>query len=205
MDESGGISPAGEKSWAMQPGDDAPPRPVLDLAAACVRQVLAAHRVALDFTPETLPFLDHYLREARAEVRSRPDTLPLVAHAAGAYLGEVVRKSHVCWWRLDGHDPGAWRLEFRDAYLAFYPVQVVHTALTRDQDDPAFSGLEMPRADLESLAARLAALPEVGEEEYFAPSTRAEILDIAVDALVARRASEPDGLRQLEPSDYEGG
>lgn len=205
MDESAGISPAGEKSWTMQPGDEAPPRPVLDLAAACVRQVLAAHRVELDFTPDTLPILDHYVREARASLGARPEALPLLAHAAGVYLGEVVRRCHASWWRLDGNDPGAWRIEFRDAYMAFYPVQVVHTALTRDQEDPAFSGLEMPRADLEALAARLAALPPVDEEEFFAPSTRAEILDIAIDALVARRIDEPDGLRQLEPSDYEGG
>jgi hypothetical protein len=203
VDGASSITPAGEKSWAQRPDDDAAPRQVLDLAAACVRQVLAAHRVELDFTPATLPVLDHYLNEARAAVGARPETLPLIAHSAGAYLGEVVRRSHACWWRIDGNDPGAWRLELRDCYLAFYPVQVVHTALTRDQEDPAFSGIEMPPADLEALAARLEALPPVGEDEYFAPSTRVEILDIAVDAVVARRAAEPDGIRQLGPSDYE--
>jgi len=81
------------------------PAAVLDLAEACVRYVERAVGVKLDFTPETLPLLDHYIGGARDVLsgRARPtegaEPVDLVAQAAGAYLGEVIRRRHPCWWR----------------------------------------------------------------------------------------------------------
>jgi hypothetical protein len=117
----------------------------------------------------------------------------------------VVRRSHACWWRIDHADPGSWRLEFRNVWLSFYPVQVVYTALTRDDGDNSFPGFEMNPSDRDALLARLEALPKVSEQEYFAPSTKLEVLDIAVDALVAQRARSSEVAMPYGPSDYEGG
>ena len=66
------------------------PLPIQDLANACVRFVERSVGIALDYTPETLPILDHYLRGVRAT--SRDEITNLVAPAAGAYFGEVVRR-----------------------------------------------------------------------------------------------------------------
>jgi hypothetical protein len=145
--------------------------------------------------------VDHYVDEARTSLSEHPETLPLTAHAIGAYLGEVVRRNHACWWRIDHDDPGAWRLEFREVLLTFYPVQVAYAALER-ADEELFSGFELPPEDRESLCERLAQLPAVSEQEYYAPSTHLDVLDIAVDALLARRAREPAMVRAYEPADY---
>ena len=66
------------------PRDAPPPEAVAELAAACVRFVATKYKVPLDFEPETLSLLDHYLEEGRKAAREKPETAALVAHAAGA-------------------------------------------------------------------------------------------------------------------------
>ncbi|MEZ4437595.1 MAG: hypothetical protein R3B72_00780 [Polyangiaceae bacterium] len=197
------VSPASRGSVVMDLDEVHPPGKVIELAANCVRFILAKYKVELDFTPDTLSLVDHYVDEAREAIAERPELLAVTAHAIGAYLGEVVRRSHACWWRIDHEDPGAWRLEFRTVYLSFYPVQVAYAALTREEDEASFSGFEMEDEDREALITRLADLPGVSEEAFFAPSTKLEVLDIAVDALLAKRAREPDAVRPYAPEDYD--
>jgi hypothetical protein len=199
-----GVSAAGPHTIAMGAVDDPAPGQVLELAAACVRFVLAQVKIEPDFTSETLALVDHYVAEAAGAVKDRPEALALTAHALGAYLGEVVRRRHACWWRIDDADPGAWRLEFRNVFLSFYPVQVAYASLTRTEDDASFSGFELPDKDRDGLIDRLAQLPEVREDEYWAPSTKLEVLDIVVDALLAQRAQDPLGAGPLGPEDYAG-
>jgi len=57
---------------------------VRDLADSCVRFVQRALRVELEYTPETLPILDHYLREAHGI--EREEVLNLVAPRASDWL-----------------------------------------------------------------------------------------------------------------------
>jgi hypothetical protein len=231
---AGGISPPGTDAYVGQaddPVEAAAPAEVLELAAACVRFVGSRLGIQPDFTNETLPLVDHYVAEGRAALGERPEALPLAAHAVGAYLGEVVRRRHRCWWRLDTAHPEAWRLEFELVLLAFYPVQVAHQLLTRacrehagdagaslsDEDAPddlgaaedleeqhveAFGGFELGESDRDAVAARLAELPPVSEHEYYLPSTRLEVLDIVVEALLACRALRGDLTRDLGPADY---
>jgi hypothetical protein len=99
-----------------------PPEPVADLAEGCVRFVERALGVRLDYRPETLPLLDHYLEQARSATSERVEALPVVAQMAGAYFGEVIRRRHASWWRMEGQDPTFWQLEFESVYLAFSPV-----------------------------------------------------------------------------------
>src|SRR5580692_10141085 len=112
---------------------DPPPEQVRDLAEACVRFVERAVGVRLDYEPETLSLLDHYLVGARAAARERPEAGALVAHAAGAYFGEVVRRRYASWWRFEGDDPSGWRIELQPVYLSFSPVQLVADALFRER------------------------------------------------------------------------
>lgn len=205
-DEGPGITLAGPNTQAMDPDEVHPPGRVMELAASAVRFIFASVKVEPDFSREALALLDHYTTEARAAVAARPETLPLTAHALGAFLGEVVRRHHRCWWRIDPKDPSAWRLEFGNVHLAFYPVQVMHTALLRDEEDEegaAFSGFELDPQSQRELADRLENLPGVSEETYFTPSLKVEILDILVDALLAKRARNPDAARPYVPGDYE--
>ena len=57
---------------------------VQELADACVRYVRAAVGVELDYQPETLPALDHYVSSRRQEVAERPE--------AAATAGEAKRR-----------------------------------------------------------------------------------------------------------------
>jgi len=186
----------------------ATPDRVRDLAEGCVRFVEKALGVRLDHTPETLSILDHYLEEGRKSAAERPEMATLLAHAAGAYFGEVVRRRYPSWWRLEGDDPAFWRIELEPVYLSFSPVQLMADALLRrgtGPEDGAGEQLDLDEQDQEAVAARLAELPPVPEAEFYAPTTRLEVIDIAVDAIRARRMAEgePEGAA-LRPEDYEG-
>ncbi len=188
------------------------PEAVLERVASCVRFVSGSLEFELDFTRETLGVLDHYVEQARESLQGRPEAAPLVAEAVGAYLGEVIRRIHHCWWCLDDPDPARWRLDFAHALLSFYPVQAVYAALGRagdddearagDDDDEGDPGFGLRDDDRAVVWARLAELPAVSEQEYYAPSTRLEVIDIALDALMGRALADPDGPRTYGPADY---
>lgn len=187
---------------------DAAPDRVRDLAEACVRFVERSIGVKLDYQPETLSLLDHYVAEARRTAGERPEAAIVVAHAAGAYFGEVVRRRYPSWWRAEGDDPAFWRIELEPVYLSFSPIQLVADALLRGgegaESEAAGERLELEEADREAVAARLAELPPVPEDEFYAPSTRLEVIDIAVEAIRARRMSEGDEAdAALRPDDYD--
>ncbi len=195
-----------------------PPPAVEDLAEGCVRFVERALGVRLDYRPETLPLLDHYLEQARRATSERVEALPVVAHMAGVYFGEVIRRRYPSWWRMDGDDPTYWQIQFESVYLAFSPVLFVREALTRDHapeaardvaDDPLSgdpAALELEEQDREAVATRLAELPQVSEDEYYAPSTRLEVIDIAVDAIRSRRLAAGEEVDSvLDPADYDQG
>jgi hypothetical protein len=190
------------------PADAPSPDEIVDLAASCVRFVERATKIALDGSPETLPILDHYLKGSANPAAAREEARELVVLAAGAYLGEIVRKRYPSWWRLEDGLVEA-RIELRDVFLAFSPMQMVRDALDaymasdegeRDNDAAVF---ELDDADRPDVEMRLAELPAVPPEEYYAPSTRLEVLDIAVDAIRTKRIASGDPELALEPEDYD--
>ena len=190
-------------------GVAAPPERVRELAEACVRFVERAVGVKLDYEAETLSLLDHYLEEGRKAAREKPETANLVAHAAGAYFGEVVRRRHASWWRTEGDDPAFYRIELESAYLSFSPVQLMADALLRSdeestEEEDASERFELDPDDRDAVAERLAELPPVSDRDFYAPSTRLEVIDIAVEAIRARRMGEGDQPEAaLRPEDYE--
>jgi hypothetical protein len=186
-----------------------PPERVGELAEACVRFVERAIGVKLDYEAETLSLLDHYLEEGRKAAREKPETAALVAHAAGAYFGEVVRRRHASWWRVEGDDPAFYRIELEAAYLSFSPVQLMADALLRSdeestEEEDASERLELDNEDRDAVAQRLAELPPVSDREFYAPSTRLEVIDIAIEAIRARRMGAGDQADDaLRPEDYD--
>jgi hypothetical protein len=200
------LPPLDEKERALLAAP--PPAAVLDLAEACIRFVERAVGVKLDFTVETLPLLDHYVAGARDVLSGRAtaepgaEPLDLVAQAAGAYLGEVMRRRYPSWWRV-GSEGVDHRLEFHRLYLVVQPIALIHEALALDAEKGVheLGGLDMDEEDKEAAMARLGELPEVPFEEFVAPSTRVEVLDIVIDAVrvLHTQAGRP---LALEPSDY---
>jgi hypothetical protein len=118
----------GQSHAACAHGTDAPPPVIADLAASCIRFVKQSVGFTLDFEPETLPVLDHYVELARKAVHERKETAPLVAQAIGAYLGEVTRRKYGGFWRTED-DPRSFRVEFEPVYLVLRPIELASRAL----------------------------------------------------------------------------
>jgi hypothetical protein len=178
-----------------------PPPAVAELCAACVRFVATKYKMQLDFTSDTLSFVDQYVREGRAELALKPEALDLLQASIGAYLGEVMRRAFGGEWFCDGEHDG-WRLDMTYVYLTFNPIGMAREALTQRTEDGWHAHLETEPAEREMLEARLKALSEVEEDEYYAPTTRFDIVDIAVSALRAKMVDDGHGDVRFTREDY---
>jgi hypothetical protein len=178
-----------------------PPPQVAELAAACVRFVASRYGAALDFEPETLSFVDHWVREARAEITVRPEVVEVVQAAAGAYLGEVVRRAFGGSWRLEGHHAD-WRLQLDRVYCSFNPIGMAREALLLEGADGWGAHFELDPAEADAIEQRLAALPPASDDEFYAPSTRFDVVSILFEAL--RESLRSRGLADVRfaPEDY---
>lgn len=148
-----------------------PPTAVGDLAEACARFVERALGVRLDGTQDTLPLLDHYLAQV-AEGKPSDDLVGLVAPAAGAYFGEVLRIAlGEGAWELDPAAPDDARLVLAGGRLRIAPTQAALEAILGRVPEDAPPVLEAPR-DAETVRAALAVFGEVREDDFFRLSVR---------------------------------
>jgi Family of unknown function (DUF6278) len=180
-----------------------PPAEVAELAAACVRFTTARYGVMPDFTPDTLSLVDQWLRDARREIEERPETVQVVQAAAGAYLGEVVRRAFGARW-VTGEDHAGWLLCMSTVYCAFNPIGMAREALMLDAAEGWHAHFELDPGEKDLIEARLAALPEVADEDFYSPSTRFDVVNIVVDALREHMRSSGLGDVRFTPQDYEG-
>jgi len=184
----------------------APPEPVPEYATACLEYVRRALGFELDFTAETLPVLDHYVTTVRETLTERPEIAGLVARAAGAYFGEVVRTVIPGFWRIPSPNVHDFQLCARLAFLWVNPVGIAYDALYggSDHDGPR-SMLRCAPEDREFLERRLATLPPVPEDQYYLFTTRLEVLEVANEALHARLEEQGYGESELTDEDYAAG
>ncbi len=139
---------------------DGGPEQVLEFASQAVEYVRRALGVTLEYNSETLPVLDHYLRQvvtasasrpangrpgngksgngkpAGSAAGDRPPATALVAATAGAYFGEVVRRRLGGSWHLPSADPGSWRLVLPSG-LWFWPVAMARATILGPEGDTA--------------------------------------------------------------------
>jgi hypothetical protein len=171
---------------------------------ACLDYVRRAVGVELDFSPETLPVVDHYASLASQTLGDRPELSALTASAVGAYFGEVVRGRIPGFWRIPSANVHDWAVCSKFVFLSFNPVGVAYDALFRSNEhDGPRSMLRVAAEDREYLSRRLETLPPVPEAEYYLLSTRFEVIEVAAEALRARL--EESGYSEIEydESDYE--
>ena len=180
-----------------------PPAAVAELAAACVRFVATRYGIHLDFDPDTLSLVDQWVKDARLELKDNPSLVDIVQGAAGAYLGEVIRRAFGATWSTAG-EHSEWRLMMASVYCAFNPLGMAREALFLGEAEGWHAHFELDPGERELIEARLAALPEVDEDDYYAPSTRFDMVHTIVDALreMARATGRADV--RFEASDYEG-
>jgi hypothetical protein len=164
--------------------------------------VAAKYGLTLDFQPDTLSLLDQWVRDARREASERPETALLVQSAAGAYLGEVMRREFGATWSTQG-DYADWRLYLEPVYCAFNPIGMAREAILLGPQEGWHAHFELDPAEAEAIESRLAALPQVDEEEYYAPTTRYDIVCIVVEALREGMRARGMGDVTFGPEDYE--
>jgi hypothetical protein len=172
---------------------------VRELADACVQYVQKATGVALDFQADTLPLLDHYL----AQVPKNDEAVrSLVAPAAGAYFGEVVRRAFPCRWHAPVDDFGAWRIEFENVFLHFNPVALAHEAIMSTEVVEGGAGFGVLDQDLEAVRAGLEALGTISEDDYFKLATRLEVLATVVDRLAGQSIGDGGPVVRFDADAY---
>jgi hypothetical protein len=197
------LEPESDLEPSPDPRDAPPPTAVAELAAACVRFVAAKYKVPLDFEPETLSLVDQYVRDGREELRAKPEALELLQASIGAYLGETMRRAFGATWFCEG-DYDGWRLDFTFVYLTFNPIGMAREALALATADGWHAHLEADAGEREILEQRLASLGEIDEEEYYAPTTRFDVVEIAVDTLRAKMQDDGNADVTFGPDDYRG-
>lgn len=193
----------------MAPGDEAPPV-IAQLADGCVRFVQQALSLPLDFSAETLPILDHYVRERGRE--GGEAIRDLMAPATGAYFGEVVRRTlGYVRWHCPGDDYEAFRLEFEPFFLSFNPIGVAVEVILKGQAAGPGAHFDVLDEARELLKEALGKHARVPTEDYYTFTMRYEVLEQVSDVLFAlegarkeRRLFGPDVYRaargELSPS-----
>ena len=178
------------KSWSQGAVTDAaePGASPQELAESCVRFVREAVGFELDYTPDTLPVLDHYVRSgvaAAAEAgRAQEQLVALLAPAAGAYFGEVVRRRLAgARWYSGGDVYQDYRIEFEPFFLCFNPIGIaMEVAAQADVGDwnAHFQLLDEARPLVERA---LQASGAVRTPDYYTFSVRFEVLQQVADLL----------------------
>jgi hypothetical protein len=99
-------------------------------------------------------------------------------------------------------DYGGWRLFFTIVYLAFNPLGMGREAISM-QDEPGWNAhLQLDPGEREEIEQRLAAMPEVDEDEYYLPTTRLDVVTGIVETLRARAEASGTGDVTFTPEDY---
>ena len=136
--------------------------------------------VALEYDSDTLPLLDHYLRNVPED---QPAATALVVVTAGAYFGEVVRRRLGGRWELAAEDVD-WRIVLPTG-LNFSPAGFVAAAIAQADLDDLDSELDAPPRMKPYVQQALARMGEVSIDDYYSLCGRLDTLEHVHEVLVA--------------------
>lgn len=179
--------------------DEAPAR-VREYAEQAVEYVRRALGVTLEYDSDTLPLLDHYLREVPT---GQDATLQLVILTSGAYFGEVVRRRLGGRWDTSGEE-AQWRVVLPTG-LTFSPLGFVASAIVQGESEDIDSAIDAPPRMKPYLQQALQRMGEVSEEDYYSLCGRLDTLEhlhevlVAVAAQMMGNADEPEDDVAPEP------
>jgi hypothetical protein len=160
--------------------DEAVPARVREYADQVVDYVQRALGVKLEYDSNTLPLLDHYLRNVPD---SQPATLKLVVATSGAYFGEVVRRRLGGRWELSADDVD-WRVVLPTG-LNFSPAGFVAAAIAQADLDDLDSEFDAPPRMRPYVQQALERMGEVSIEDYYSLCGRLDTLEHVHEVLVA--------------------
>jgi hypothetical protein len=159
--------------------DSVPPR-VREYADQAVSYVRRSLGIQLEYDSNTLPVLDHYLRNVPED---QPAALQLVVATSGAYFGEVVRQHLGGRWELADKE-AEWRIVLPTG-LNFSPVGFVAAAIARADLEDLDSEIAAPPRMLPYVQRALARMGEVTIDDYYSLCGRLDTLEHVHEVLVA--------------------
>ena len=167
----------------MLESEAAIPQQIADWAETCRDFVKQTLSLELDYTPDTLPILDHYLR-TKAEQAS-DEVRDLLTPPLGAYFGEVVRRSmQGVRWHAAADEYEHYRLEFEGVFLHFNPLGIAAEALVGDDVDGFGANFQILDEAREAVEEALARNDRVTSEDYYSFTIRFETLELVVSVLL---------------------
>ena len=182
------------------PGLEPAPPEVTEYAGQAVEYVRRAVGLPLEYDSDTLPLLDHYLR---AVPRDNAAAAHLVAAAAGAYFGEVIRRLLGGSWELPSSDPGEWRMVLPSG-LWFSPAAMALAAIHGADEDAVDevtnpdvgapvegewdASLHAPPGLQPVVAQVLERMAEVSAEEFYSLCCRLDTLEHVQSVLAGARS-----------------
>ena len=184
--------------------DSVPPR-VREYADQAVSYVHRALGVQLEYDSDTLPVLDHYLRNVPED---QPAALQLVVATSGAYFGEVVRQRLGGRWELADQE-AEWRIVLPTG-LNFSPVGFVAAAIARADLEDLDSEIAAPPRMVPYVQRALARMGEVSVDDYYSLCGRLDTLEHVHEVLVAVAAQmmgdvDPDDdAGEVDPAEDDG-
>lgn len=178
----------------------AAPQAIADLSDSCIRYVQRALGIELDYTQDTLPVLDHYIRTLPKEPGPIVD---LVAPTCGAYFGEVIRRTlGGIRWHVDGTEHANYRLEFERCFLHFNPMGMALEAVTQREAEGWGAHFQILEEDTPAVTESLERTGQVREEDFFRLAVRFEVVEQVAGILLARAAFRGDGKLHFGPELY---
>ncbi len=159
------------------------PDTITALAQSCVQFVETSVGVELDYTSETLPILDHYVRSVPE--RPNDELIGLLVPATGAYFGEVVRKTfeHVRWLSPEARYP-EFDLQFERSFLHFNPLGIAYEAAVQDDVASWHAHFRVHPDDRTLVREALELSAEVAPEDYYRFAVRFDVIQHIIDILV---------------------
>jgi len=166
----------------------AAPAEVLRMAQEARTYIEKALHFELDGNHDTLPVVDHYLRDVP---RDEAEICDLVATAVGSYFGEIVRARFDGDWDLGSEDPAGWLIKLRSCTLFFFPVAMAYQAIQHGKNEDRYDdGVHVDLDDKEGLRQALDLAPPVTTELYYTLCNRFDTLEYIVELLMGRRAQK---------------
>jgi hypothetical protein len=160
--------------------NDPVPARVREYADQAVDYVRRSLGLTLEYDSDTLPLLDHYLRNVP---EGQQATLQLVIATSGAYFGEVVRRRLGGRWETAGDDI-EWRVVLPTG-LNFAPAGFVAAAIAMADLDDLDSEFDAPPRMRPYVQRALERMGEVSIEDYYSLCGRLDTLEHVHEVLVA--------------------
>ncbi len=171
-----------------------------DSVAEFVRRALDAVRtstgVGLEFDSDTLPLIDHYVREVPSKSM---DTALLIAAMVGAYFGETVCQALGGTWKVETSEPDQWRVVLPGG-LSFAPVPLALSAIVEDESGPGNPDFQAAPGLMVELERIMSGLGTVTQREYFTLSCRYDTLEHLQETLLALAAERQKKSEEPPPT-----